>query len=51
MATKPFPFRGKESKAEERREMSMPARKYAAGERAEGERGKALKKPAKGKKC
>lgn len=45
MATRPNPF-GKETKREERMEMKLPARKYAAAERSEGERGRALKKPA-----
>lgn len=38
MATKkPMPFAGKESKREERMEKKMPAKKYMAGEKREGE--------------
>lgn len=51
MATK-NPFTGKETKSNERKEMAFSAKRYAAGERAEGEKGKAFKKPAqKGRKC
>lgn len=51
MMKKPMPFKGKESKAEERREKKMSPAAYKKGEMAEKSAGYKSGGMVKGKKC